>query len=123
MGGQAKFNEPWCLALFELLDDGDWHDWETVMKEVGPAVPDELAFEKGEYYRAYYYRRRGETVRPRLLGGKAATIRSGQRLVLTRTIRLLETRRRVILEFEEQGPRRKKPVRLRMPLVSGEQID
>lgn len=116
MGGQAFFEEPWCEPLFDLLSDGEWHDYETVMNLIGSFVPDDLAFEKGEYYRAYHYLRRKEPVKPRQAGGDAATVRTGQRIVLARTIRLLVARRRIVVESVQQGPRRKSPTRLRMPV-------
>lgn len=118
MGGAATFEEPWCQPLFDVLADGEWHDYETVMNLVGAFVPHDLAWEKGEYYRTYHYVRRGEPVKPRADGDDAATVRSGQRIVVARTIRLLVTRRRIIVESRQQGPRRKTPTRLRMPVDS-----
>lgn len=123
MGAAAKFDEPWCEHLFKVLGDGEWHGYEALMEEVGPFVPDDLAFEKGEYYRVYHFHRRGEVPKPRQRGGFAATVRTGQRIVLARTIRLLVAHQRVLLESEEQGPRRRRPIRLRMPVDRSESDD
>lgn len=123
MGRPSKFDEPWCQPLFILLGDGEWHDYDTMMNQIGPHVPDDTAFEKGEYYRTYHYVRRGLPPKPRQDGGNSATIRTGQRIVIARTIRLLQARQRVFVESIQQGPRRRRPVRVRMVVDGAEATD
>lgn len=107
-------DRPWTQKLLDQLSDGEWHDYKTLIKEVSLVVPEDLALEKAEYYRSRHYLKAGNPVAERTHGDVTNTIKTGQRLVLSRAIQSLSRRNRVEVEYSNENPKRRKPERIRL---------
>lgn len=86
MAGRQK--AVWTKKVLSLLDSMDWVDYEKVVTEAADSVPDAMALERAEFYRAYYHRRKGQPV-PERAGTPDRALHTGQRIVLTKTIQSL----------------------------------
>lgn len=112
---KQRTEHPWSKRLVEVLRDGEWHDYGDVVKEASQEVPDELAYNKAEYYREYHYRRRGLEPASRRYGDKDDTIRTGQRFIVSKAIQQLKRRGEVEVLYEQDssGRTRKRPSKIR----------
>jgi len=81
--------QPWKTALVEALSDGEWHNYKQIVQDISSSVPPDMGFNKGEYYRQYHYRKKGQEPPKRRYGTDTDTMRTGQRVVLSRTIQNL----------------------------------
>lgn len=108
-------NRTWTKLLLDLLKDGEWHDYETVIAQCYDEVDDEEAFEIGEYYRCYRYIRADRLI-PQSKFGRGRTIRAGKHILVTRSVTKLKNRAMIEIESEPQGRkhRRNKPLKIRL---------
>lgn len=114
--------QPWTDALLKVLDDGEWHDYQDVLREVCPSVPAEKAFQKAEYYRHYHYLKQGKEPPQhddgspkRRYGDQTNTIKTGQKFIISRAIQNLC--RRGVVEVEtvmKTGGKRSRPISIRL---------
>lgn len=114
----AKQAHPWTVRLLEILDGGttlpgDWRDYQDILDEVAPLVPDDIAWKKAEWYREYHYKKSGKPVKPRRYGDSADTIKTGQRFIVAKSIQDLRRHGRVEVEYASDTAKRKKPLRIR----------
>ncbi len=105
---------PWTLRLLEKIKDGEWYDYRDVLIEVSELVPPGMAWRKAEYYREYHYRSRGKEPSDRKYGDRNDTIKTGQRLIVGKSITDLRRRGRIEVEYDEaSNSKRKTPKRIR----------
>lgn len=103
----------WTVRLLKHLADGEWHPYEEIMDEISPTIPPGTAFRCAEYYRSYYYKKAGREVSDRKYGHTTDTIKTGQRLLLGRSIQGLNRKGRLEVEYDETNPKRKRPIKVR----------
>lgn len=96
-----------------MLEDCEWHSYEECLEKCCVLIPVNAAWEKGEYYRTYHFRRRDLPVPPRQVGSDVQTIHTGRRILMGNLIRVMTSRRIVEIGYEAPGKRRK-PERLRL---------
>lgn len=61
---RGRPRKPWTQKVFELLEDGEWHDIDRVILSAAGLVPPGVAYRYAEKYRAASYERRGVDVKP-----------------------------------------------------------
>lgn len=106
---------PWTVAVTELLSDGLWHDYKTVVSEVAPIVPPGPAWRYAEKRRLDEYKKRGTEPGDRKFGDKNSTIRSGQKYYVRNSIGKLKVRNIVEIEYDPNPLLKyKKPIRIRL---------
>lgn len=104
----------WIHEVLRCLRDDEWHDYEEILDKAGEMVPAGVAIQKAEWYRSYHHKReRKET--PDRRDSQEAAIRTGRRLVVSKSIQQMKKAGRVELEYElGSGSKRRKPVKIRL---------
>lgn len=105
---------PYKAAILDALKDKEWHDYGDILEEVGQLVDPDVAYSKAEYYRAYHYKRSGKNLQDRVHGAKEDTVKTGQRLVVSKCIQTLRRNQKVEVEFDDANPKRRRPVRIKL---------
>lgn len=104
---------PWTTLVFELLQDGEWHEFTAVRDQAAMLVPSHTAFHAAEARRARHYKQQNREVQDRQYGSREDTILSGQRAFVTKSIQEMRRNGRIEVEYGEQ-PQRKRVVRIRL---------
>lgn len=104
---------PWTLKILEVIEDGEWWDYDKVLSIVTPLVPPGMAWRHAESTRAARYKSLGRPVAERTRGSREDTIKTGQRAFVRNSINALYANGRIIVEYGDQ-PKRKRPLRIRL---------
>ena len=100
---------PSTLAIMNILSDGEWHDYETVMFVAMESIPPGMA------YRASEQRKKFRNLSGRRTSvEKSDVIRFGQRHLAYRSLYSLKYANKVEIEYEPSSSKRPKAVKVRI---------
>lgn len=115
MARPRRTAHPWTLRILEILAEreGEWFDYEEIVALTAPMVPPGMAWRAAEQRRALHYKRQGLAIAERQHGGRADTIKTGQRSYIRIAINGLATHNRVEVMYGDQ-PKRPRPIKVRL---------
>jgi len=109
-----KTANPWTLKVLDILQDGEWHNFDEIVSECMPLVPPGVAWRKAEKNRQQHYDRQGRPQQDRHYGDKNTTIQTGQRMLVAIGVRGLARHGRIEVEYQDPSLKRKRPSRVRL---------
>lgn len=86
--GQTRHRLPILDRAKELLADGEWHDYEELLSELGKLIPPGMAFRAAERSRRNSLKSRGLEVKPRTVEQPyERLVATGRRVILMDKLR------------------------------------